>query len=638
MKKLWLLLLIPVFGAAALVVYQNLPEKRFARHLVKARLYTDENNLTAAQLEYEAAYNSTGKFTPYASLEVLRLMNLKALQDKDLPGALENSRMFVKEHPENKTGRLILAELAFQAGELETAFESVDSVLAADPGYFPARLLLTRVRTLQGRLDLAEEQLRYLYRKHPDSLNALIPLAENLLKQGKVEESRRFLAEVMADNPASGQARLLLVDCYLAEQKPDSAHAVLEAWQKGAPPESARPLAIRRGRYHAFAGRFGEAEAILAQYREPKEENAAVLAELAVIKAAQGQYDSALRIYAELGETLPALRPASQRMSVMLHLKAQNPARALETSKLLQLGTKSLDQLPYTLAAYQSLGQDNKAADLIAKQPDSLQPALRELLSQWPPDKAFIGQWALTEYFRQNNQGHWAFKAGQDLYRQWPGYPLALNLLTSQLVSGHQYLAASRLLEGEKKPSRTQRMALLKLYTLSGQQEKAVSLSANLLEEDPGLRGLNLLIADHAMRKGNKAKAIAHYGKELDLDSGDLASLNNLAWEYGIVQGDFERARPYLEKLRARKIQDPRILDTMGWILAKNGSAPEGRKLIREALNLVPDHPVFLFHMGWILDRTGDKEAARSSIQTALASKLPFGERKEAEALLAGLD
>jgi tetratricopeptide (TPR) repeat protein len=177
MKKLLLIAPIPVIAAAAFVIWQNLPEKRFAKHLTKARLFAKENNLSAARLEYEKAFEAQGGWTPYASIEVLNLTNRMALQDGKPQEALANTKMFVQKFTTNKEGKLLLAQLAFQMGETEAAFGALNELFAQDPWNFPARLLLTNVRAKQGRLDLAEQQLRYLYGKYPDSVQALLPLA-----------------------------------------------------------------------------------------------------------------------------------------------------------------------------------------------------------------------------------------------------------------------------------------------------------------------------------------------------------------------------------------------------------------------------------------------------------------------------
>src|SRR5688572_11670464 len=99
MKKFLPLLLLPILAIAAYLIWQNLPNKRYARHLIKARLYSQENNLTAARLEYEKAYSVKGKYTPWADLEVLTLTNRAHIQNKNFPEALHNTKMFVKEYP-----------------------------------------------------------------------------------------------------------------------------------------------------------------------------------------------------------------------------------------------------------------------------------------------------------------------------------------------------------------------------------------------------------------------------------------------------------------------------------------------------------------------------------------------------------
>lgn len=635
MKKLWFLLLIPVLGLGAYLAYQNLPSKRYARHVVKARLYANEGNLTAAQQEYETAYNISGKFTPWASIEVLRLMNTKALQEKNLAEALSNTRKFVEAVPTNQEGRLTLSQLAFQSGDLETAFQNVNALLEADPGYFPGRLLLTQVRTRQGRLDLAEEQLRYLYGKYPDSLEALLPLAENLLKQGKPEESRQILMDALAKSPKQSNAHMLLVDSYLAERKIDSAKSALDAWQKQAPAEMARPLAVRRARFEALAGRYQAVDSIFAPYRELKEENVQVLTELATMQAAQGKYDSAIQLYESLADAVPKMQAGCLRMTLLLNLKSGNPAKALENAKILQLGSRNSELLPFTLAAYQGLGQVQKADELIAKQPDSVQASLKAMMAQWAPEKEFIGQWALVEFFRLNGQAYQVLAASQALYKQWPQNVMAASLFASQLAAIRQFGVAAQVLEGLKQASKPQRMTLLALYARAGQRDKTIALASALLKEDPKQQGLNLLLADEAMAKKDKAKAMEFYERELALNPDNLVALNNLAWEFGVEQADFPKAQPYLDKLKARKVLDSRILDTIGWILAKNGKGPEAEKFIREALNLAPDHPSYLFHMGWIQFQAGKKEEAKKYFQSALTSKIPFAERKEVEVLLA---
>ena len=635
MKKLWYLLLIPALAAVAFLVWQNLPSKRYAKHMTKARMFAKENNTSAARLEYQKAYDAQGGYTPYASLEVLELTNRINLQDRNAALALANSKSFVEKNPGIKQGRIILAQLAFQLGETETAFEALNTLIEADPGYFPARLLLTSVRAKQGRLDLAEDQLRYLYEKYPDSVQALLPLAEVLIKQGRVVESRTFLGRLLADNPKHTRARLLMVDSYLRERQVDSAALVLDAW-KESEPEHQQAIQVRKARIFSLNNRLPEAKSALAPYLNPKEDNLQALSELAILHVKGGFYDSAISVYRSMAEISPGARQSSENLVFYLHLKNQNPARALEAIKGLQVSAKRNNLLAPLIAAYIAIGQENKVATLLEEQPDSVRKALEDFRADMVPDKDFIGQWALITYYGLNHQDFWVFQAVKDLYAKWPRSELAITLYTGQLSAVGNVKEAAKVLGTLEKPNLTQQIAILQLLSRSGQPEKAIAVAEKLSKENPQLHGINTTLADLWMTK-DKAKAYLYYEKELAINPFNAVALNNMAWEYGINQASLEKATPYLDKLKAAKNLDPRILDTIGWILAMNGKLEEGEKYIRNALDLTPDYPAFQFHLAYILNQAGKRDEAKKILDSALSNKLPFEERKEAEKLLAQL-
>ncbi|MDQ3001647.1 MAG: tetratricopeptide repeat protein [Fibrobacterota bacterium] len=635
MKKLLYLVPIPILAAAAYLIWQNMPAKRYSNHIIKARMYAKENNLTAARLEYEKAFKAKGGYTPYASLEVLNLTNRMNLQDKNNTEALANTRKFSQEHPTNKDGKMLLAQLAFQMGETETAFDALNGLLEIDPWHFPARLLLTNIRAKQGRLDLAEAQLRYLYSKYPDSVPALLPLAEILIKQGRIAESRNFLGQILEKDPKNNRARLLLVDGFLRERKVDSAQQVLDSW-KESDPEQVQAIQIRKARLYSLSNRLEEARAALTGYTEAKVGNLLALSELAIVLVKSGNYDSAVTVYKAIGEISPSARMSSENMTFYLYMKVQNPAKALEVLKTMQITDKRPGLLPPLIAAYLAIGQENKAVDLIGQQPDSLKKSLEAFKSQLMPDKEFIGQWALITYYGLNHQDFWTFKTVEALYKRWPKSPLAIEMYTGQLSAVGNAAEAVRILGTLPNPSLTHKVALLQLLTTSGQTVTAMAMAEKLSKEYPNLQGVNTILAEHWLKK-DKNKAIGYYEKELVLNPANTVVLNNMAWEYGINQGDLAKATPYLDKLKAAKNLDPRILDTIGWILAVNGKGEEGEKHIRNALDLVPDFPAFQYHLAYILAKAGKKDEARKHLDSALGTKLPFDERKDAEKLLAEL-
>ncbi len=257
-------------------------------------------------------------------------------------------------------------------------------------------------------------------------------------------------------------------------------------------------------------------------------------------------------------------------------------------------------------------------------------------MSKMIPDKDFIGQWALCTYFEMNHQDAAAFLAIQELYKKWPTSELAIQMYTGQLSAIRAFGEAAKVLSTLPNPNLTQQVALVQLLTSSQQGDKAIALAEKIAVAHPNLKGIHAVLGDFWMRK-DKNKAMAFYEKELVNNPNNIIVLNNLAWEYGIVQKDLTKVMPILSKLQKEKNLDPRILDTMGWILAQNGKAADAENYIRNAMTLVPDFPTFQYHMGFIQSQLGKKEEAKKYLQEALASKIPFEERKDVEKLLATL-
>ncbi|MEO7424725.1 MAG: tetratricopeptide repeat protein [Fibrobacteria bacterium] len=442
MKKFRLLLFIPVLFLAAPLIHRILPEQRYSRHLENARRLSAENNLAAAEGEYEKAYRAKGGYTPYVSLEVVDLLARKSLQSRNPKEALAFAAAYVRAHPGDLKGRMFLAELAFHLGDAVAAVASLNAALAASPGDFPARLLLARVRSWQGRSDLAEEQFGALFRAHPDSVDALLPLAGKLLIQGRVAESRAFLRQVLAGDPKRDSVRFMLIDSYVRERNPDSARELVDRWPGRPDPDRAAEIAVRKARIAALPDSFAEAKALLLPFVKPRIGNAQAMAALAVIHASMGEYDSAAAVYENLTELDPDSKALTERLRTLLFLKNQNPARALEAAKQAQVESKSDVMLGLTLAAYLAIGQENKAADLIQAQPESVRARLSAEISQWVPDKVYLGQWALAEYFRAVQEGSRALRASDELRRAWPDNALANRLYAANLAASRANTAA----------------------------------------------------------------------------------------------------------------------------------------------------------------------------------------------------
>jgi Tfp pilus assembly protein PilF len=139
-------------------------------------------------------------------------------------------------------------------------------------------------------------------------------------------------------------------------------------------------------------------------------------------------------------------------------------------------------------------------------------------------------------------------------------------------------------------------------------------------------------------RQGDKA--IAVYSRLLERQSAPAVIKNNLAYllaEYQPTPENLARAQKLASEILDDNPEDPRLLDTMGWIYCKEKKYSEAKKYLEKAVEKSPKHPVLQFHLGFCAAQLGDTALARASLEKALAFQGNFPERQEAQKLLQGL-
>ncbi len=631
MKKWFLaLVLILLSGLAAYFVYQNRPEKKYARHIIKARLYAKENNFQAAHQEYVRAFEHKGGFVPYANLEVMHLENAWRKQLGKPDEALENTRRFLDAYPDNLGGLMAYGELGFDLGRTELALPALQAILDIDSLHFSARLLLAQIRTHQGRLDLASEQLRQLRHSYPDSLAVLLPLAYNLLLRGQVQEARHLLRDLSHQPLSASRARLYLVDSYLLEGNVDSAQAALDVW-KVEDTAFTLPVDVRKARLFALAGEPKKAVAALKPHLQPRRESPHALAEIAILHAMQGRIDSALVAYDKMGERDPSLLAESDLNRMLLFLSQGSPAQALKILGSLEFrGVDSKSLVNLRIAAQMAM-DDLESAEQTAASADD--PISARFLLQYLRPPALVSKWAKVQFFERNKQTLGVAKAMADLLLRHPENEIVKGLVASDHLRNGRWREASRFLASLKNPSLPQKVDLVEVHLKLGDLRHALTGAERLVEEYPSQPGLSLLLADISHRAGFPDKAIKNWKRELEIQPGNLICLNNLAWELGVRQGRLREAAIYHEALRKQAFADPRIYDTLGWLSALMGNTQEAEEFLRRALTLTPDQPSVLYRLARVRLLAGDSQAARSVLEAAFATPWDFPEKVQARSL-----
>jgi Tfp pilus assembly protein PilF len=116
--------------------------------------------------------------------------------------------------------------------------------------------------------------------------------------------------------------------------------------------------------------------------------------------------------------------------------------------------------------------------------------------------------------------------------------------------------------------------------------------------------------------------------------TNDLATLLS---EHGSGKKDLDRAFVLGEKAKSLSPDNATVFDTVGWIDYRRGDMNQAFDWLSKAQAKVPGNPVFNYHLGMAYFRAGNTAKAKEYIQIALASKVSFLERDEAEKAMAGI-
>jgi tetratricopeptide (TPR) repeat protein len=137
--------------------------------------------------------------------------------------------------------------------------------------------------------------------------------------------------------------------------------------------------------------------------------------------------------------------------------------------------------------------------------------------------------------------------------------------------------------------------------------------------------------------KGDIPKAQAAYEKVLAINPRFAAAANNLAWIYSEHGGDKDKALQLAQTAKEISPDDPRISDTLGWILYKRGVHQRALALLKESAEKLGGNPQVQYHLGMANRQVGDKDAARRALQVAVSSPADFPGKDEARKALAEL-
>ena len=467
--------------------------------------------------------------------------------------------------------------------------------LDAEPDNDNLNLLLAGYSERAGAVTEAEQLYRAVIAHsgvRERGLAARLRLARLRIAARDGTTAGQLVAEVLRARPQDADALLLRADLALADGKPAAAITDLQAIQR------ARP------------------------------EDPAVLRVLARAQQAGGQIELAAQSLRAALARAPGDAATFEQL-FRLQMQQQDYAQAHATAAALQQAQPKLALGPYLDGQVYEAEQQGDAALASYERALQLQPEVVEPLT------------ALVRLQLAARHPERALARLDAAIAASPGNAPARNLKAEILLTQKRYDEAATLF-GEATallpswPVPYRRLATLQM--LQKQPEAAITtLTRGLAATGSPLELVTDLGAVYEA-VGKPDEAIRLYDDYLKSDPKSPIALHNLATLLSSYRSDpasLERAAQLVAAIGAA--DDPRVLDTRGWIAFRSGDYAQAVPLLQQALERVPDSPLLHYRLGMAQYKSGDAAGARRNLEVAVKSGRGFPGVDDARATLATL-
>lgn len=203
---------------------------------------------------------------------------------------------------------------------------------------------------------------------------------------------------------------------------------------------------------------------------------------------------------------------------------------------------------------------------------------------------------------------------GQDLIKA------TINIAQIQLAAGREqelgdYLARLR----ESYPPRREQLFALEanLYSETGRNDRGLDILNRAIDEFPESDNLRYARSVLHERDDNIAAAEIDLRAIIARDPQNATALNALGYTLANRTDRFDEARELIEKALSIEPNEPAILDSMGWVLYRQGELDDAVKYLTRAYASFPDAEVAA-HLGEVMWVSGDTSGAMTVFRGAL--------------------
>lgn len=503
--------------------------------------------------------------------------------------------------------QVLLGEIALQRGKPDLAVSAYGDLAlrSRDPKVLERTV---EVASMARRFDLANEAARMLVDLQPDSLAARQTYAATLVMLNRIDELQPQLALLLERDRANLADNLLRLNRMLSRYQDKS--AVLRMMEKVVTPYfglAESHFALATAAYHAGDMQRAVAEIRQALDLRPEWDQAALFEAQVLARESTTTALESLQRYVERNP---------QAKEVRLQL-----ARALVAEKRYKDARHHFDQLM----------RDNPESSellypvaILALQQDDVataEPLLRRLLDRGEPSEKSIAAF----YLGQIADDRGDVDAALGYLRQVTG---GEQLIASQIRIGQLLLkqgagmaAAREHLQGAVKrhPAGETQFVLAEAQMLrdAGRDADALAILDRVLKQLPDQADVLYDAAMLAERLGQIDVMERNLRRVMQLKPDNAHAYNALGYTFADRNIRIDEARQLLDKALSLAPEDPFILDSMGWVLYRQGDFPGALSHLQKAYGKKPDAEIAA-HLGEVLWMLGRQDEARALWRDAL--------------------
>lgn len=414
---------------------------------------------TAASLQLVSALLQTGDQA--AAREILSLVQVNNDADSaarsqlmllahtnagDAAGATQNVNELLKMHPDDANLHRVAAGYLISQGAFDAAKAAIDRATELAPATVANSLLSAGLLIATNNVEQAREELLAVLKRVPEHAVAMTALAKIDLGAGKKDEAIRWLERARSSSRDDTEARFMLANLYLDDDKTIRAQTVLGELLELHPNNVS--VKRRAAELYRQMGKISKARKLLQSAVKNAGENVPELRALAASMARLGFNKDARAALAKAEKLSPAPELLAGDSAALSLASGELDQAASQIETIRKLSPKDVDALLLDARLQAANGRYEQAADLLGKAVEygagSQAVVLRYQMLRQANDESAVR--ILEQHLNnqaedlpvllamaQHEQSHDRLAAAQGFYEralsEEPAHPVALNNL-----------------------------------------------------------------------------------------------------------------------------------------------------------------------------------------------------------------